>query len=507
MAATATPETTDAPAQDSSAAPAKPAAPAGVRGQAGRLHAGETVRIKRGLDLPIKGAPDLDAGIVDAPRATRVAILGDDYVGMKPTMLVAEGDEVTLGQPLFEDKKTEGVHYVAPASGTVTAVNRGAKRKFLSVEIAVADDAAAGEKTFDIPSTDFGSLGREQVEKVLLESGEWSALRTRPFSRVPTPGTSPTSLFITAIDTEPLAVDPTMVIEQHSDAFTVGVQVLSRLTDGPTYVCIAPPDKRRHEFSQALLRVDGVYKVAFDGPHPAGLPGTHIHFLDPVARGKEAWHVHYQDVIAIGKLFQTGRLFTERVVSLAGPVIEDPRVVRTVRGANLNDLAEGQLTEEAAGQPGMTRLVSGSVLSGRTAIPPIDYLGRYHLQVSALKEGRERELLGWQKPGFDKHSVLGLVVGHFLNKVKGAKFDLDTSTNGSRRAMVPVGSYEKVLPLDLVPTYLLRSLIVNDIERAQELGCLELAEEDLALCTYVCPGKYSYGPILRRNLDIIWKEG
>ncbi|MBD3814798.1 MAG: NADH:ubiquinone reductase (Na(+)-transporting) subunit A, partial [Betaproteobacteria bacterium] len=251
----------------------------------------------------------------------------------------------------------------------------------------------------------------------------------------------------------------------------------------------------------AALPGEGLAKVrseAFQGPHPAGLAGTHIHFLDPVSATKSVWNIGYQDVIAIGKLFVSGRLSVERVVSLAGPVVDKPRLVRARLGANLDELTAGEL------QPGANRVVSGSLLGGRTAHGAFAYLGRYHQQVSCLREGKEREMLHYLRAGSDKHSVLNI----FISKLMGAKkFALTTTTNGSPRAMVPVGNYEQVMPLDILPTQLLRSLIVGDTEMAQKLGCLELDEEDLALCTYVCAGKYEYGPILRDNLTRIEKEG
>jgi Na+-transporting NADH:ubiquinone oxidoreductase subunit A len=241
-----------------------------------------------------------------------------------------------------------------------------------------------------------------------------------------------------------------------------------------------------------------VHSESFAGPHPAGLAGTHIHFLDPVSASKSVWSIGYQDVIAIGKLFTTGRLWVERIVALGGPVVEQPRLLRTRLGANLDELSAGEL------QPGNNRVISGSVFGGRTAHGAYAFLGRYHVQVSCLHEGKERELMHYLRAGVEKHSVLNI----FISKLMGAKqFAFSTSTNGSPRAMVPVGNYEEVMPLDILATQLLRSLIVGDTEMAQKLGCLELDEEDLALCSYVCAGKYEYGPILRDNLTRIEMEG
>ncbi|MCL6269815.1 Na(+)-translocating NADH-quinone reductase subunit A [Sansalvadorimonas sp. 2012CJ34-2] len=442
------------------------------------------IKIKKGLNLPITGSPQ--QGIADGPDIRSVAVVGPDYIGMKPTMAVAVGDRVRLGDLLFTDKKTEGVRYTAQASGIVSAIHRGEKRVLQSVVIDVDGDDAVdfGAHTVDSLS----SLGRDKIAEVMVESGLWTALRTRPFSRVPAPGTSPCSIFVTAMDTNPLAANPEVVIGEQSEAFEQGLVLLKQLTDGAVYLCKAPG---------AQMPAGPAEVEEFDGPHPAGLAGTHIHFIDPVSTERVVWTVGYQDVIAIGKLFTTGKLWTERVVSVAGPQVERPALVRTRLGASIEELTAGNL------KAGENRLVAGSVFGGRTARGSFAFLGRYHNQVSVLLEGRERPMLHYLTPGTDRHSVMPTYVSHLMNKL----FSFTTSTNGSERAMVPVGSYEKVMPLDILPTQLLRSLIYGDIVEAATLGALELDEEDLALCSYVCPGKYEYGPILRDNLTRIIKEG
>ncbi|WP_003293482.1 Na(+)-translocating NADH-quinone reductase subunit A [Stutzerimonas stutzeri] len=444
------------------------------------------INIKRGLDLPIAGAP---AQRIEAGRPIRsVAVIGFDYPTMKPTMAVQVGDRVKLGQILFSDKKSEGVHYTAPGAGVVSAVHRGEKRVLQSVVIDLEGDE---EITFSSYSpAELESLSSEQVRENLQQSGLWTALRTRPFSKVPAVDAVPSSIFVTAIDTHPLAADPAVIIADQAEAFEAGLKVLGNLAK--VFLCKAPTASLPGE---ALAKVQ---VEAFNGPHPAGLAGTHIHFLDPVSASKSVWAIGYQDVIAVGKLFTSGRLSVERVVSLAGPVVEQPRLVRARIGANLDELTAGEL------QPGANRVVSGSLLGGRTAHGAFAYLGRYHQQVSCLREGKEREMLHYLRPGVEKHSILNIYISKLM---AGKKFAFSTSTNGSPRAMVPVGNYEQVMPLDILPTQLLRSLIVGDTEVAQKLGCLELDEEDLALCTYVCAGKYEYGPILRDNLTRIEKEG
>ncbi|MCP5334310.1 MAG: Na(+)-translocating NADH-quinone reductase subunit A [Oceanospirillaceae bacterium] len=445
------------------------------------------IKIKKGLDLPISGGPE--QRITDGKRVSRVALVGADYVGMKPTMLVQEGDRVKKGQALFTDKKTPGVVYTAPAAGVVKEINRGERRVFLSLVIEIDGDASESFSKYD--ANQLATLGYEKVQDNLIKSGLWTALRTRPFSKVPAPGSKPRSVFVTAMDTNPLAADPQVIIAEHKAAFVSGLEVLSNLTEGNVFVCKAPganipvaADKR-------------IVSEEFSGPHPAGLAGTHIHFLDPASASRVVWSIGYQDVIAIGQLFTTGELNSQRVVSLAGPVASEPRLVRTQVGADLAELTAGETSVAAA------RMISGSVFGGTHAKGAVAFLGRYANQVTLLEEGTEREFLHYMRAGFNRHSVLPIYISKFLPK---KRFAFTTTTNGSERAMVPVGSYERIMPLDILPTQLLRALIVEDMDVAIALGALELSEEDLALCTYVCPGKYEYGPILRANLERIEKE-
>ncbi|HDR1352814.1 TPA: Na(+)-translocating NADH-quinone reductase subunit A, partial [Pasteurella multocida] len=334
-------------------------------------------------------------------------------------------------------------------------------------------------------------LTSEQVRQNLQTSGLWTALRTRPFSKVPAIDATPVSIFVNAMDTNPLCADPQVIVQQSAQAFEAGLTVLSRLHEGKVYLCKAA------NASIPSPSIANLEVKEFAGPHPAGLSGTHIHFIDPVSATKFVWYINYQDVIAIGKLFTTGELDVSRVVSLAGPQVKNPRLVRTVLGANLSQLTANEVKD------GENRVISGSVLSGAKAAGPVDYLGRYALQVSVLEEGREKEFLGWIMPGANKYSLSRTVLGHFSKKL----FNFTTALNGGERAMVPIGAYERVMPLDIIPTLLLRDLAAGDTDSAQALGCLELDEEDLALCTFVCPGKNEYGSLLRQALDKIEKEG
>jgi Na+-transporting NADH:ubiquinone oxidoreductase subunit A len=443
-------------------------------------------KITKGLDLPISGAPN--QVIESAATATAVAVIGPDYHGMKPTMLVQEGDKVKKGQVIFTDKKTEGVKYTAPASGTVTAINRGERRVFQSIVIRVEGDESEAFSAYS--SSELKSLERAKVVDNLVDSGLWTAFRTRPFSKVPEIASVPNSIFVTAIDTNPLAASPEVVLADQAEAFADGLTVLTRLTEGKVFLCKAPGAK--------IPTTSDVTVEEFAGVHPAGLAGTHIHFLDPVSDKKTVWSVNYQDVVAIGKLFVTGELSSERVIALAGPQVKTPRLIRTQLGASLEGLVANELAE------GDNRVISGSVLSGRNSFGPYAFLGRYHSQVSVLLEGRERQMMHYLRAGVEKHSIMNV----FLSKLMGKKsFNMTTTTNGSDRTMLPLGNFERLMPLDILPTQLLRSLVVNDTEQAQKLGALELDDEDLALCTYSCSGKFEYGPILRDCLTLIEKEG
>lgn len=447
--------------------------------------------IKKGLTLPIAGEP---VQIIDnAKTVTSVAVLGNEYIGMKPTMLVEEGQHVKLGQTLFTDKKNPSVQFTSPAAGKIVSIKRGPKRILQAVIIELEGDDEITFKAYD--PTQLTSLSRDEVKNNLLDSGLWTALRTRPYSKSPLPETNPYAIFVTAIDTNPLAADPSIIINEYTVDFAHGLTVLSHLTDGKVFVCQAKSSKSPINNSS----VSNIETHTFSGPHPAGLASTHIHLLAPVNAQRTVWQINYQDVIAIGKLFTTGHLWVERIISLAGPMVNKPRLLRTRLGANTGDLVRDEV------QLVQSRVISGSVLHGHTATNWAAYLGRFHNQITVIAEAVDREFLGWIKPvGKNKFSILNI----FISKIFGTKgLNLTTSQNGSPRAMVPVGAFENVMPLDILPTQLLRALIVHDTDSAQALGALELDEEDLALCSFVCSGKFDYGPALRTNLTQIEREG
>ncbi len=415
-------------------------------------------KIRKGLDLALEGAPALE--IEAGPPLSRVALLGADYPGVRPRLEVREDEGVRIGQTLFTDRRRPRIRFTSPASGTVSQIVIGERRRLRAVVI-----ASAGEDAERFPVLDADGIAvakREDLEELLLASGLWIAFRTRPFGNIPDPGTQPADLFVTAVDTHPLAPPPVEIIAGRKPEFTLGLAALVRLTPGRLYLCQGPgPGLPRPDHERLVV-------VRFDGPHPAGLPGTHIHLLAPVSAGRTVWHVGYQDVIALGGLLMTGRVPVERIVALTGPAVRRPRLLRTRLGAALDEIVEGELFEVAGAATGAHHVISGSVLAGRIASGSEAYLGRWHLQVCVL-------------PGSG---------GKDWVPARGARLG----------AFVPVPAYDRVLPMNILPAPLLRALLIEDDDAAVELGALELDEEDLALLGFVCPARQDYGARLRATL-------
>lgn len=446
----------------------------------------ETFKIKKGLDLPIQGAPEQK--IHQGPAVRSVGLVGLDYIGLKPKMLVQEQDAVKRGTPLFFHKDNPEAAIVSPVTGRVRAINRGARRVLESVVIDVGDA--------DDKGIEFGTLGdgatAEDITTTLCAAGLWTSFRTRPYSKVPEHTSKPLAIYVTALDSEPLSADANLVIEERAEDFAKGLRIISKLTDGQTYVCQSP------DLSFDGASAGGVTQVGFTGPHPAGLAGTHLHFLTPPKAEDPVWTISYQDVLAIGALARTGYLDPSIVVSLCGPLASNPRLVRTIAGASTDDLTEGETNTDVT-----IRTLSGSVLSGRKAEDALAYVGRYHRQVTLIEEDRKQNTLGWILPMPSKYAVQPVLASAFSKKL----YALTSNLNGGRRAMVPTGTFEELMPQDYLPTQLLRALLIKDTDTAQALGALELDEEDLGLVGFACPAKYEYGLALRECLEKIEKEG
>lgn len=444
----------------------------------------KTFRLKKGLDLPINGLPE--QVIYQGTDVKTVAIIGDDFVGMKPTMEVKVGDPVITGQLLFYDKKNPGVKFTSPGCGNVTAINRGAKRKFESLVISLMGNKA---KTFlDDNKLGTNRVTAQEIKELLIDSGLWASFRTRPFGKVPSIDSSPNSVFITATDSNPLAPPPEIIIKEQSKFYKAGLQIINQLFDCPIHYCTNNQNLLPEE------EVEGFSYNRFTGPHPSGLASTHIHFIDPVHEHKTVWHIGYQDISAIGHLFITGQLMTERIISLAGPAVKHPRLIRTRLGASITDLCEGETDYDQA------RTISGSVLSGRKAENNYSYLARYDNQISIIEDSDGRSLFNWAIPGSKRFSFRPVFSSSLFKK---QKFSLNSAMWGGKRAIYPLGVYDEVMPMDIIATSLLKSLQTCNTELARQLGALELVEEDLGLCGFVCPGKNEFGSTLRTVLTAI----
>ena len=446
------------------------------------------MKIKKGLDVPIAGEQEQKIHSGSNPKT--VALIGYDYVDLVPKFAVQVGDRVKLGQLLFIDKKMPSVRFTSPGAGEVVSINRGPKRAFESIVIALSGQEEILFESF--AESRLEELSDKEIKTLMVDSGLWTSLRARPYGKIADPAVVPHSLFITAMDTNPHAPQTEAILTGKEQDFINGTIVLSRLTGGKIFLCKRPGDPI------PVASLDSLEVWEFSGPHPSGNAGTHIHFLDPVHRNKVVWHINLQDVIAIGAFFTSGKIPVERVISLSGPAVKQPRLLRTRLGACIEDITQGELI------PLENRIISGSVLSGRIAAGAVNHIGRYHQQVFVLEEGRKRTFLGWMAPGSNVYSSINTVLSRLFPK---KRFDFNTAVHGGKRAILPIGNYEKVMPMDILPTFLLRSLMVDDIEEAEKLGCLELTEEDLALCGFVSPSKIDYGPVLRRNLTKIEKEG
>ena len=412
---------------------------------------------RKGLDIKLAGA--LFVPVVERCTPSCCAILGDDFPGLRPEFRVAVGDNVRTGQILFVDQRMPDISFASPATGVVAAIRYGARRTLAKVVIETAHDMPLEIRVSEAAGQ------RRGLVAFLLGSGLWPSFLARPFGRIARPGTEPAAIFVTAIDTNPFAANPAMVLAPNLRLFERGVEALAILTDGPVFVC-------QGAGADLIQGSERIRVARFEGPHPAGLPGTHIHRLLPASAKRMVWHIGYQDVVAIGDILMNGRYRSERVVARGGPTSAKPCLVETQLGASLVDIAKPD------GDASHAVLVTGSVLSGRRS----DYLGRYHTQMTMLSP-----------LGADGSSPM-------LNRQLGpARKDVP-------RPLIPLEAFERAMPLDILPVPLLRSLSAGDTESAVRLGCLELVEEDLALMSYLCPGHNDYGELLRRMLDEIAGE-
>ncbi len=448
----------------------------------------EVIKIKKGLDIRMNG--EAGKAYTDIPRAKLFAVKPGDWHGLSPKIVPKPGDKVRVGSPLFYDKSNPGLKFCSPVSGKLLSINRAERRRI--TEVVVEDDGKDSQEVFLQGDPD--GLSREQIVENLLNSGLWPLIRQRPYSVIARPDQQAKSVFISAFSTQPLAPDMEFVLKDRVEDFQWGVKALRKLTEGKVYLNL----DGRSSAESVLAGIQGVELHAFKGPHPAGNVGIQIHALDPVNKGDVVWVVQPQDVVTIGRLFKTGRYDPSIVVALTGAQMREPAYVRTIRGSAVAALLEGRLKE------GSTRIISGSVLNGTQVDGESGYLGFLDGQLCAIREGNEYEMFGWLKPGFRKMSVSRSFVSTWLRPKQ--KYNMDTNCHGGERAFLMTGEYEKVLPMDIYPVQLLKSILVNDIDKMEQLGIYELDEEDLALCEFVCTSKTPVTRILRDGLNALRKE-
>lgn len=431
--------------------------------------------IKKGLNIPISGAPSNE--VSDSPVSKTVSILSNDFRGLRPSMFVKEGENVIAGQKIFEDKKNLGIFYTSPAGGKVLSINRGEKRKFLSIEIEI-------DKNENF--RDFSKY--INFKELLIESGCWTYFKTRPFNRSPKIDSNPIAIFVNACDTNPLSIDPYEIIKKDQDLFDLGLKSLRENFDVDIHVS--------YQNNNFQKNINNVNYHCFTGPHPAGLTGTHINMICPVSINKTAWTISYQEIISIGYLIKNNKIRTKKTIALAGPSVFKPSLINVRFGSDINQITAGKIDNNS-------RVISGSVLSGHTSEGVMNFLGAFHNQISVIPDELNDTFLNWLMPGSKLHSKTNVFISSF---VKPNNFTFNTSMNGGNRAIVPISSYDEVMPLDILPVQLLKAITVSDVELAIDLGMLELIDEDLALCSYVCPSKYDYSSILMDNLDKVYLE-
>ncbi|MDR2126190.1 MAG: Na(+)-translocating NADH-quinone reductase subunit A [Prevotellaceae bacterium] len=451
------------------------------------------IKLKKGLDIKLKGEPEKIFGAAEKPA--KYALKPADFVGITPKLSVQEGDHVKIGSPLFLDKNRPEIKFVSPVSGTISAINRGEKRKLLS--IVVTSDAQEDYIKHDVG--EWEKMTREQIINIILESGSFPFFIQRPYGIIANPADIPKAVFVSCFDSSPLAVDYDFAMQYDAEYLKAGIKVLSKLTNGNVNLGISKKMLNSTIFNTEFLDIKNVVITAFAGKHPSGNAGVQINHVNPVNKGDIVWTVKLQHAVMLGKLFEKGIYDANKIVVLAGSQVERPCYYRIVSGAPVSIFA-GQIKKENEKE---NRIISGNVLSG-SRIDEDGYLGFYDEQICVIPEGNYYELFGWAKPF--RMKKFSMSRSYFSWIMPDKKYELDTNYNGSVRAFVMNGQYEKVLPMNIYPVYLLKAILASDIDKMEQLGIYEVIEEDLALCEFVCTSKIDVQKILRDGIDLMIKE-
>lgn len=443
----------------------------------------KTIKIKKGFDIKLKGKAETSIGTTPVERL--YAIKPADFPGLKPKLTVKADDMVKVGTPLFVDKAQPEVAFTSPVSGKIVSVNRGERRLVLEVEI--ESDGKFESETFSI--ADLKKMSGNEVKQNLLSSGLWPFIVQRPFGVVASTNVTPRDIFVSGFDSAPLAPDYEFTLANEMEALQAGFDAIAKLTSGKVHLGLKPGSK----FSD----LKGVEINYFNGPHPAGNVGIQIHNTAPINKGDVVWTLHLQSVLYIGRFFKTGKLDFSKTIALVGSEVTKPQYFKVVNGTSVENLLKGKTSQKVN-----ERIISGNVLSG-TKLDNDGYLGFFNNQITVIPEGDQIEPFGWAAPGFNKLTASKTYLSKLLPR---KEYILDANFHGGERAFVVSGQYEKVLPMDILPVYLLKSIIVNDFDKMEQLGIYEVLEEDMALCEYVCTSKIEVQELLRKGFNIMLKE-
>jgi len=444
----------------------------------------EVIKLRKGLNIKLKGSASKELGTLSIPAT--VALKPTDFPGLTPKLLVKADTTVKAGDALFYDKYHPEILFTAPLGGKVVSVNRGERRKILEIVIETDENAGLVEFT----KTDPNSLSGDKIKEQLLKSGLWPFIKRRPYGIIAAPDEKPDSIYISTFDTAPLAPDYSFVIESEMDTFQTGVNALAKLTDGKVNLGVNE--------NSAFSSLKNVEVNSFAGPHPAGNVGIQIHNTAPLNKGDIVWTINVQDVLFIGRLFETGEVDFTKTFALTGSEVENPRYYKTILGAPVSSIIDGKLISADYKQ----RIISGNVLTG-TKVKSQCYLGYYDSQVSVIPEGDDYEFMGWVTPGLDKFSATKTFISRLFPK---KEYTLNANLHGGDRAFVVSGQYEKLVPMDILPVHLLKAILVNDIDKMEQLGIYEIIEEDLALCEFACTSKIKVQDIVRTGINTMIKE-
>lgn len=443
-----------------------------------------TIKIHKGLDIKLAGSAEK---VISTVQPESFAVKPTDFIGVFPRLLIKEGDTVMAGSPLFVDKYREEILFTSPHSGKVLEIKRGDKRALLEIRI----ETDSSNKQIDFTSANPTQLSKEQVTEKLLKSGLWTLIRQRPYNIIANPAQMPKAIFVSAFDSAPLAPDYDFLISGRGDELKTGFSVLKKLTNGKVHLALSPNNK-----APELQNIPNVEVTVFNGPHPSGNVGIHIHHLDAINKGEVVWVVKLTDVAVIGHLFRTGLIDPEVIVAVAGSEVLKPRYFKTIRGGCIKKMVEGNVTSKDL------RYISGNVLTG-TTIRADNFLSYYDHLVTVIPEGNYSEFLGWASMGLNKFSTSRSYLSWLSPK---KSYALDTNLHGGERAYVMTGKFERVLPMDILPLQLIKSILYEDIDLMENLGIYEVEPEDFALVEFIDTSKTNIQPLIRKGLEIMRKE-